>query len=453
MSRKNVLLLCDDAARHTGTVDNHIQALKEFSASNVVIMDSRAAGSMDIDLELFDAIVFHYSIVISMSQFLQPAFFARLANYSRPKILFIQDEYRWVDRTAAATRELGICVIFTVVNKDVVRTIYRDSFFDNVRFELTLTGYVPQELLSVNVPSYGDRSIDVSYRARRVPSWLGAFGQEKWTIGERFLRDSQQFRLNCDIAMSEDTRLYGKSWIDFVASSKAVLGTESGASFIDFSGEVRNTVEAYEKANPGISFDEVQRRFLEGDGNTVIHVISPRCFEAAALKTLMILYPGNYSGILVAGRHYIELLRDHSNMAEVVAIIQDHASASKFIEAAYEEVACSSALTFKAFVARFDYVIGEVLETSSRNGVLTKHQNFNASEQLDRYEMLAARISRRRVAVMANVIKMQRASRSIANFVQRLFPEPLAKRMLAFYGKSLAAAKPLLKRIAFGREE
>ena len=59
MSRKNVLLLCDDAARHTGTVDNHIQALKEFSASNVVIMDSRAAGSMDIDLELFDAIVFH----------------------------------------------------------------------------------------------------------------------------------------------------------------------------------------------------------------------------------------------------------------------------------------------------------------------------------------------------------------------------------------------------------
>ena len=53
-----------------------------------------------------------------------------------------------------------------------------------------------------------------------------------------------------------------------------------------------------------------------------MNVISPRCFEAAALRTLMVMYEGEYAGILEAGRHYVELKRDHSNIDEVVSAIR-----------------------------------------------------------------------------------------------------------------------------------
>jgi hypothetical protein len=67
--------------------------------------------------------------------------------------------------------------------------------------------------------------------------------------------------------------------------------------------------------------------------------ISPRCFEAAAMKTLMVLYPGEYSGRLMPFRHYIPLQKDHSNMQEVVEILHNPARAQSIIEAAYRECA------------------------------------------------------------------------------------------------------------------
>src|SRR3546814_13589577 len=104
---------------------------------------------------------------------------------------------------------------------------------DRVRFEQTLTGFVPEDLTKVAVPAYQDRSIDVSYRARRLPGWCGTFGQEKWLIGARFAGDAASYGLKCDISTTERDRIYGQKWIELIANSTATLGTESGASFID----------------------------------------------------------------------------------------------------------------------------------------------------------------------------------------------------------------------------
>ena len=84
--------------------------------------------------------------------------------------------------------------------------------------------------------------------------------------------------------MSEASRIYGRKWIEFLANSKAVLGTESGASFVDFTGEVSTAAEDYEKRHPDASFETINKLFLDGrDGEVTINVISPRCFEAAGL--------------------------------------------------------------------------------------------------------------------------------------------------------------------------
>ena len=455
----NILLLCDEAARHTGTVDQHIRAFQNHSDNRVIVLDSRAASGVNVNLELFDVVVFHYSIVISMLAFLPQPLYARLTEFQGTKILFIQDEYRWVDRTAAAARDLGVSVVFTVVNRDVIRVIYRDPWFNSVRFEQTLTGFVPEELIDRSVPDYSARQFDVSYRARRVPSWLGEFGQDKWIIGERFKREASTYRLRCDIEMSEHSRIYGDAWIEFVANSRAVLGTESGASYIDFTGDAKQKVEAYETANPGTKFDEIQTRFLTGDGQNIIHVISPRCFEAAALRTLMVLYPGDYSGLLQAGRHYVALAQDHSNMDEVVAILKDETRARPIIEAAFNEVAKSPDLTFKALIKRFDLVVAEELEKTQfgKPAMIESRRKTLADRNIDDVfadiKRSAVYLTRKRRLAMSSALALQRASSRLRYVVATKLPQPVARLLLCAGRAAKSAAKPLVKRLLIGRSE
>jgi hypothetical protein len=91
---------------------------------------------LSIDLEVYDVIVIHYSIVIAPGY--QPSLQLR-ASWAAAlalKMVFNQDEYRWIDVTAAAIRELGISVLFTLVNPKLVEQIYHHSWLKNVRKEV-----------------------------------------------------------------------------------------------------------------------------------------------------------------------------------------------------------------------------------------------------------------------------------------------------------------------------
>jgi hypothetical protein len=356
------LVLADFAAFPIGTVERHIAAFREFSAHEIQVAHVRALDFLRFDVNRFDVIVFHYSIVIAKGFHLSERLRAKCSTARGLKVLFIQDEYRWIDATAEAIGELGISVLFTVVNREVVERIYHHPWLKGVRKELTLTGFVDETLLGIEVPSYENRDVDVAYRARKVPYWLGSFAMEKWSIGRRFERDASRFQLACDISSDESGRLYGANWIRFLSGAKAVLGTESGASVCDFSGELRARVEAAVDRDKEIEFEAIRQEILgESDGPIVIHVVSPRMFEAAALRTLMINYPGEYSGCLTPWRHYVPLEKDHSNIAEVVAVIRDPGRAKQIIDAAYREVACDSKNSFRAMAGHFDRVVAEEL--------------------------------------------------------------------------------------------
>ena len=93
-----------------------------------------------------------------------------------------------------------------------------------------LTGYVAPELLTRPIVPYDRRSVDVGYRARRLPLWLGRLGMEKAAIADRFLADAPAYGLSVDISTSEEDRLYGERWLAFLGTAKAMLGVESGAS-------------------------------------------------------------------------------------------------------------------------------------------------------------------------------------------------------------------------------
>ncbi len=456
--KANVLLLCCENARHIGTVEDHISAFHKFSRHNFHSLDSYITSRLDLNLELFDAIVFHYSIVIAMDSYLPPAFAQRLAQFKGHKILYIQDEYRWVDQTSDAIHWLGIGVIFTVVNKDVVRRIYRDPCFDSIRFEHTLTGFVPEELLSAQVPEYEKRPIDVSYRARKLPFWCGSLGQQKWQIGARFLKDAEPLGLKCDIAMSETSRIYGQAWIDFIANSKAVLGTESGVSFIDYTGDVLNAIDSHVEAHPEAAFEEVRDMFLEGrDGEVAIHVISPRCFEAAALRTLMILYPGDYSGILKPWQHYVLLEPDHSNIEEVVRTLRDTEKAREIIDNAYREIACSDKWSFATMVRHFDQVLGEILvletkdQTAQQANAPSEQCSISSNEQQIAAEFTSFMKAYDRAKVTSMIryrsaLMLQRAAEAIRDGLTKYLPRPVALPLVAI-GRTIARkGRPFFRR-------
>jgi hypothetical protein len=359
--RLEILLLCDYRPDGAATVCEHIDAIARHSHHRVHVLSMLGELEPDLDLNRFDAVIIHYSLVVARDEYLGRMTRYRLRYYHGLKAIFIQDEYRWVNDTVAAMRYLGVDLLFTCVPGTEVEKVYPVAALPATRKINVLTGYVPEYLTRLSAPGYAERPIDVGYRARRLPAWYGDLGQEKWRIAERFAADAPRYGLHCDLSCAETDRLYGNAWVAFVQSCRAVLGVESGASVFDFSGLIQNQVERFEHEHPHATFSEIRERFFSNvDGAIRLNQISPRCFEAAALRTLMILYEGDYSGLLQPWRHYVPLRKDHGNMDEVVAALRDEAIWERITTAAFEEVALNPDCSYRAFVAQVDGEIAAI---------------------------------------------------------------------------------------------
>jgi hypothetical protein len=377
----NVLLVCAKANLNIGTIAAHVKAISQKAGDYCLTIDH--SELKDIRLGLFDCVVFHYSIVMCMEQFISKEQRERLSNFNGFKVAFIQDEYRFIDATAKALHELGISYCFTLVSSESISKVYHHDFLKDVEFETTLTGYVPEEWINLNSPDYDEREIDVSYRARKLISWLGEHSLQKWQIAERFIEDIEKCGVDLvtDISIEEKDRVYGDQWREMLFNSKAVLGVESGASVCDFSGEIERKTIAYLNDNPDASFEDLRNRFFANvDGVITQKVISPRCFEAAAARTLMVLYPGFYNGVLVPSRHYVELKNDHSNLPDVLETIRGADKAKVIINNAYYEIALNEKYQQGYFATRLDKVIREKAEHRSVSSFVVKlHQVERAS--------------------------------------------------------------------------
>ena len=365
--RARILLLCDDRRGHANTVLDHMEAFSRFSRHEVRTFNPKSLRRIvALDLDDFDVIVIHYSVVLSSPLYISPHFLEALRRFRGLKVQFIQDDYRWVDRATAAARDAGINVLFTVAPEPAAGRLY-DASLPGVRRVETLTGYVPDNLRNRALKPLGERAIDIGYRARDLPYWLGRLSREKAVIGQRFLELAPAYGLRCDIGWREHERIYGSQWIEFVSSSRATLGTESGASIADFDGSAEMAVRTYLRNHPAAPFEEVHEAVLRPyEGNVVVNVISPRVFEAASLGTAMVMFPGHYSGIVSRGDHYIALERDFSNMDDVVAQLRDDDLVAAMTARAHEELIESGRWSYASFIADFDRVMDEEARVTRR---------------------------------------------------------------------------------------
>lgn len=370
------LLLWDDAKNVAATVRQHVKALKGLSRHRVVPMSMMGDLPVGLDLHRFDGVIVHYSLALCVDSSVSPSARRLLGEFSGLKCLFIQDEYRHVDRSIAAMREIGLDILFTCVPEPEIEKVYTNERLPGVSKVNVLTGYVDESLFAYSVPPYKSRKVDIGYRARKVPAWLGELGLEKWQIGQRVAVDASRFGLAVDLAYREEERLYGDAWLKFMANCRATLGVESGASVFDFSGRIQVAVERDLVAEPSLSFEDLRKRhFLEEEGKIRLNQISPRCFEAAALRTLMILYDGEYSGRLVPWRHYVPLRKDHSNFEEVVEVLRDSGRAEKIIDNAYREVALGYENSFRAMADCFDHAVSQRANSRAKLPIINPYSD------------------------------------------------------------------------------
>lgn len=364
----NVLCLYESSQTFTNTVFEHLDSFAKYSEHRWFYCSYAGDLEFNVDLSRFDAVVIHYSIRLPFDQ-LSPATARKLSEYPGLKVLFIQDEYDHTYRTWHWIKTLGIQLVFTVVPEANIERIYPPHEFPGTRFLSNLTGYVPDGLISssmVSPPS--SRRLMVGYRGRPLPIRYGRLGMEKVEVG-RIVKDyCDAHGIVSDIAWTEESRIYGPGWYDFMLSCRAMLGSESGSNVFDWDGTLPDRIEQYRQQNPQACGDEIYQavvRSAEIDG--LMNQVSPRIFEAIAARTVLVLFEGSYSDVVAAGRHFIPLKKDGSNMAEVVRLLHDGAYLDAMVETAYKDVIASGKYSYRSFARWVDVEIDKSRITLGQN--------------------------------------------------------------------------------------
>lgn len=438
-----ILLLSHVRPGHAGTSHDHERALADLSEHDVFVFSPVEEREWFPDLSNFDVVILHYSLIIWSENYLPTSYVQDLQNYRGLKVLFIQDEYRQVYNAVNQMERLRIDVLFTCYQPSNVNKIYGHLANRGTRIITTLTGYVPPDDVESWTVPLRERPLDVCYRSRPLPYTLGRLSQEKVFIASEFNRRAIGTPLRCDVDWREEQRIYGDDWIRFVASSRASLGTESGASIIDFTGDIDQAVRAYLETNPSASYDEVEREVLSPyEGKIVLNVISPRAFEAIRLRNALILFPGEYSGILVQDRHYIPLNKDFSNFDEVVAKLRDFDLLDELVDRTYDDIIGSGLYSYGAFAREVDQVLIEEWERRVRRPsilvpnhlpqVKERESHSDAPVYATREEWRAALLAQhpKNRAVGQAASAMPKGDPAIDQVVSPPRLRPLAKRVL-----------------------
>lgn len=319
-------------------------------------------------LDSYDVIIIHYSIYTISDKYLHPSWVSALGETGAFKIMFIQDEYRQVNAFTGRMQEIGIDALFSCVPVSEIPKVYPESTLPGVWKINALTGYVP-EYLEVEPDFSATRRIDVGYRGRLLGYHYGELAQEKYLVGTKFLAFAQGSGLTMDISCRESDRLYGKHWIRFLRACRCTLGSESGASVFDFTGEIQENVGFYCSQFPSATFEEVRDLYFQDEENKIrLNQISPRVFEGIASGACQVLIEGRYSRIIQPNRHYIPLKKDWSNIDDVIRKIKDHAYVQQMARTAFDEIIRPGRFSYRSFIRAFDNVLDFMMEHDLEQG-------------------------------------------------------------------------------------
>lgn len=402
-SQMRVLCLYDCSQTYTNTVFEHLRALGRHSTAEWRFCHHRETLTAEL-LESFDAIILHYSVRLPFDQ-VSESVAALLESFDGLKALFIQDEYDHTHRTWWWIKRLAFDIVFSVVPEQSLHLVYPQEHFPKTRFVTNLTGYVPEVLpsaLKFIPPSRRPRI--VGYRGRPLPVRYGALAREKVEIGELVKAHCSAHSHFSDIAWTEESRIYGPAWYDFLFSCRSVLGTESGSNVFDWDGTLNSKISDFRAAHPQAKDPEIYEQVIRSTEQPgLINQISPRMFESIAAKCVLVLFEGTYSGVLQPGRHYLPLRRDGKNLVEIFAFLSDGPKVDTLAETSYTDIITSQTYSYGMWVGFVDSELRRLVAKSvSGEATAARRQSLNALPDFFAIEPIRAGIPGSAVTSLAS---------------------------------------------------
>jgi glycosyltransferase involved in cell wall biosynthesis len=380
--RERILLVCFYDPNGISTIWENIRLWQRFSRFEIEVLNLWPGGGAalaipaGVELDDFAGLIIHPTVAYNPTNLfgLDRLLSRRLCTYEGVKVLAKQDEHYRSAEWPRFVREAGVDLLLTCIPEAEQPKVYhREQVGDAVQIMQTLTGYVTPFMCGLSAPRLAERRLDVSYRGSVQPISFGRLGIEKRKIGSDVALHPATGRLATDISSRWEDRINGKDWYDFLASSRLVLGVESGSNLFDFDGTVERLCSDFAMRNAEMDplseayYLKAEAEFLHRyEGNVRYAQVSPRHFEAAASGAVQLLYEGTYSGIFQPGRHYLPLRRDLSNLEEALDTALS-AEGQRIADAALQEIIHNPRHHHETFVQAFDERFA-ALSTGRRRG-------------------------------------------------------------------------------------
>jgi hypothetical protein len=365
MSRKlKVLILCRYIANQGAVVVDSVNSFVDHSVNDVFVYSSAYTPfDHNFPYHEFDVIVVHYSIIPTLRGFISNRVTERISTSKAKKVMMAQDEYRSTSALVDFANKIRATLYYSVVPE-----ASWSRLFENLNRECKLvpylTGYVPTILCTYPVPPMVKRKWGIVYRGRKYPRWFGEIILKKIDLALE-LTKSKAFRgIRLNISVEEKDRVYGADWIELLSNSRTVFATESDVEIVDPDGRmlsydlaVNQLLDKNEdELRDEIKFEATNQYTKAFPGS--LAVIAPRIFEAIALRTVLLMPPGEYSGILQPWKHYIPLNPDFSNAQEVRNALLDTKLLVKIASTAYADICSTDQFSYKGFAESFDIEVG-----------------------------------------------------------------------------------------------
>lgn len=188
-----------------------------------------------------------------------------------PTVFFIENEYRRLAEKVAFARGVGATTIVSQFPEESARQFYGQRFEGRILSlppALNPTAFYPG-------PPARERPIDVGTRSHRYPP--GAIGDRRNALVEAFAGPAPGLR--ADVSFDVRRRFDRDSWAAFLRRCRGTIASEAA----------------------GV------RRWNDDEPGSPLGIVSSRHFEAIGSRTLLLMQPGAFGGLLAAGDHYVAL--------------------------------------------------------------------------------------------------------------------------------------------------
>jgi hypothetical protein len=268
------------------------------------------------------------------------------------KVALPQDEYDRCDVLDDWLCELGVQAVLSCYGEPERALLYPRMAL-RASFHRCLTGYL-SDVPARRPPDVAGRALDLGYRGARLGYRFGWLGQLKQRLADEVAIHGPAHGLRIDVSTDPGATLHGQAWPAFLASARATVGSESGASAIDRDGGLARTLRGLERERPGLTFAEASAALPAGWDGYSLGTLGPRHLEAAATGTAQLLVRGEYAGVLEPWTHYVPIEPDLCDLDAALERVNDHAFLQTIADRAYADVAESGRYTFASLAGTID---------------------------------------------------------------------------------------------------